>query len=293
MASLNDYKRHIQVLKMEQKIGRIQRELESVNYGDECPLHGENDCAEVRKAYDRGYVNGLYEALTLFKLIEADTSQMERQRLEGKRWTDTLTTEEKKCMLDALDIADTPQTDLLVKTPHKSRVSHENNCETCRDKDAYDEWEGNCDECENGSMYTPQTDYPTEWCVHCELWREDNCIGVAQCKQNIKALKELSDLYVADTPQTEEYDFRDEQEYNDRWQTDCDRYVITNDEGDKAYNCIGCTQTDCYYTDTTHFGKAKGESTTTSTADTPQTDCPWHDDNAMCNRCGETDCPWK
>ena len=25
----------------------------------------------------------------------------------------------------------------------------------------------------------------------------------------------------ADTPQTEDYDFRDEQEYNDRWQTDC------------------------------------------------------------------------
>lgn len=51
-----------------------------------------------------------------------------------------------------------PQTDLLVKTPHKSRESHEKNCETCRDKDAYDEWEGNCDECENGSMYIPQTD---------------------------------------------------------------------------------------------------------------------------------------
>ena len=50
------------------------------------------------------------------------------------------------------------QTDLLVKTPYKSRESHEKNCETCRDKDAYDEWEGNCDECENGSMYTPQTD---------------------------------------------------------------------------------------------------------------------------------------
>lgn len=26
---------------------------------------------------------------------------------------------------------------------------------------------------------------------------------------------------VADTPQTEEYDFRDDQEYNDRWGTDC------------------------------------------------------------------------
>ena len=33
--------------------------------------------------------------------ISGDT-QTERQRLEGKRWTDTLTTEEKKCMLDIL-----------------------------------------------------------------------------------------------------------------------------------------------------------------------------------------------
>ena len=77
MSSINDYKRHMQVLKMEQKIGRIQRELESVDYGDGCPIHGENDCAEVRKAYDRGYVNGLYEAWTFFKLIEADTPQTE------------------------------------------------------------------------------------------------------------------------------------------------------------------------------------------------------------------------
>ena len=75
MANLNDYKRHIQVLEIEQKIGRIQNELETVDYGVGCPLHGEDDCAEVRKAYDRGYVNGLYEALTLLKLIEADTPQ--------------------------------------------------------------------------------------------------------------------------------------------------------------------------------------------------------------------------
>lgn len=34
-------------------------------------------------------------------------------------------------------------------------------------------------------------------------------------------------------------------------------------------------QTESYYTDATHFGKAKGESTTTNTADTPQTDCAW------------------
>lgn len=84
--------------------------------------------------------------------------------------------------------ADTPQTDLLVKTPHKSRESHEKNCEACRDKDAYDEWQGNCDECENGSMYTPQTDCDT--CRHyklaCELFSEI-------CKYEPKA----------DTPQTE------------------------------------------------------------------------------------------
>jgi len=69
---------------------------------------------------------------------------------------------DKYCHECGWHIADAPQTDLLVKTPHKSRESHEKNCETCRDKDAYDEWQGNCDECENGSMYTPQTDLSAE-----------------------------------------------------------------------------------------------------------------------------------
>ena len=36
----------------------------------------------------------------------------------------------------------------------------------------------------------PQTEYPTEWCEKCELWREDNCMGVAQCKRNIQILTE-------------------------------------------------------------------------------------------------------
>lgn len=49
---------------------------------------------------------------TVIALAEqADTPQTDRQRLEGKRWTDALTTEEKKCMLDALDLTDTPQTE--------------------------------------------------------------------------------------------------------------------------------------------------------------------------------------
>lgn len=36
--------------------------------------------------------------------------------------------------------------------------------------------------------------------------------------------------WLADTPQTETHD--------------CERYVITNDEGEKAYGCMGC-QMDC------------------------------------------------
>ena len=49
-----------------------------------------------------------------------------------------LATESMNILADALRVADTPQTDLLVKTPQKSRESHEKNCETCRDKDAYE-----------------------------------------------------------------------------------------------------------------------------------------------------------
>lgn len=37
----------------------------------------------------------------------------------------------------------------------------------------------------------PQKKYPTEWCEDCNLWREDNCMGVAQCKANMKALMEI------------------------------------------------------------------------------------------------------
>ena len=46
----------------------------------------------------------------------------------------------------------------------------------------------------------------TEWCEHCELWKEDNCIGVAQCKQNIKALKKLSDLVECETKMKVEHE---------------------------------------------------------------------------------------
>ena len=41
-----------------------------------------------------------------------------------------------------------------------------------------------------------------------------------------------------DDPTMDEY-YKDHDEFYE-----CDRHVITNDEGERAYNCIGC-QTDC------------------------------------------------
>ncbi len=72
MASFEDYKKHMGVLKVEQKIARMRRELETVNYGDDCPIGGEYDCASVRMAFDRGYIDGLYDALSMLGFVKAD-----------------------------------------------------------------------------------------------------------------------------------------------------------------------------------------------------------------------------
>lgn len=71
MASLEDYERHMNILKVEQKIARMRRELETVNYGDDCPIGGENDCANIRMAFDRGYIDGLYNALSMLGVVKA------------------------------------------------------------------------------------------------------------------------------------------------------------------------------------------------------------------------------
>lgn len=64
---------------------------------------------------------------------------------------------------------------------------------------------------------TPQTDCDT--CKHyklaCELFSE-----ICKYEPTTQTETQNSNL-TCDTPQTEEYDFRDDQEYNDRWQTDC------------------------------------------------------------------------
>jgi hypothetical protein len=77
MTSLENYGRHMKVLKVEQKLARMRRELETVNYGDDCPIGGENDCANVRMAFDRGYIGGLHDALSMLGVVK--TEQTERE----------------------------------------------------------------------------------------------------------------------------------------------------------------------------------------------------------------------
>ena len=54
-------------------------------------------------------------------------------------------------------------------------------------------------------------------------------------------------------------------------------------------------QTESYYTDATHFGKAKGGSTTTNTTDTPQTESTGSPIGDYRDGVGawQTDCGWK
>ena len=52
-------------------------------------------------------------------------------------------------------------------------------------------------DCEHGmeqyksTKADPQKKWPAEWCEQCTLWEDNKCIGVAQCKRNIAALKQV------------------------------------------------------------------------------------------------------
>lgn len=108
----------------------------------------------------------------LDRIEQVDTPQTDRQRLEGKRWTDALTTEEKKCMLDALDFTDTPQTELTAKclNCHNAKACKENHwdgciyepqtdCDTCKYGQDKHRYAHICNECGVGiNSYTPQTE---------------------------------------------------------------------------------------------------------------------------------------
>lgn len=89
-------------------------------------------------------------------------------------------------------------------------------CETCKYGQDKHRYAHICNECGVGiNNYTPQTETQIE-------------------TQNSNLTFEKQ----TDEPPMDEY-YKDHDEFYD-----CDRYVITNDEGERAYNCIGC-QTDC------------------------------------------------
>lgn len=152
----------------------------------------------------------------------------------------------------------------------KSGVSLQDwtNAWRCRAKDVLRVLEDTAD--------TPQTDCPYD--------EDDKCFG---CGDDTKCV-------VFDTPQTEPSEeeireaiidgckrsakFSKVISTSQTEQTDCDtcKYAQIADEHcefcGEAYIDNYEPQTESYYTDATHFGKAKGESTTTNTADTPQTE---------------------
>ena len=80
----------------------------------------------------------------------------------------------EKAIVDYTFLADTPQTNLLVKTSHKSRESHEKDtpqtdCETCKYGEDKHRYAHICNECGVGiNNYTPQTD-----CGWGEVTREE------------------------------------------------------------------------------------------------------------------------
>ena len=110
-------------------------------------------------------------------------------------------------------------------------------------------------------------DLTTELCDAC--YQQTRFVADTPQTNLVEDSDDLVKDLVKDTPQTEELKCRNGREYKaceyedncnpivcfkaldelaemlkDEPQTDCDRYAIVNDEGERAYNCIGC-QTDC------------------------------------------------
>ena len=116
---------------------------------------------------------------------------------------------------------DEPQTDIHDLT----------DCDFCKDR--------NCKDCEGGKD-EPQTETEiAKAIVHKMI--DDAVIAEDAYPDLRQKMHDAVDEYEPQTeePTMDEY-YKDHDEFYD-----CDRYVITNDEGERAYNCIGCEQTDC------------------------------------------------
>ena len=94
------------------------------------------------------------------------------------------------------------------------------NNDKCFECDDFFTCGGQCNKIEDEPMKT------TDYCDICKRDMCEDCIADATNPYCVPSHYEIS------------YEPKDEP------QTDCDRYAIVNDEGERAYNCIGC-QTDC------------------------------------------------
>ena len=99
-----------------------------------------------------------------------DEPQTEYKKWETKPNADRPTANTTCVGVAVALIEDEPQTDepyeYEIKALHKDYVEPyvkiedepQTDCDTCLYKDAYDEWEGDCDDCQDASNYEPQTD---------------------------------------------------------------------------------------------------------------------------------------
>ena len=101
-----------------------------------------------------------------------------------------------------------------------------------------------CDICDHKGCEECIANALDEYCMPSQFKKqiEDECTKEYE-ELGLKELKELIEADRKDEPQTDEPPMDEYYKDHDEFY-DCDRYVITNDEGERAYNCIGC-QTDC------------------------------------------------
>lgn len=77
-----------------------------------------------------------------------------------------------------------------------------------------------------------------------ELTEDIDSLLTDRPRVNVMPYSEAIERICETEPQTEDPPM--DEYYKDHDELyDCDRYVVTNDEGERAYNCIGCEQTDC------------------------------------------------
>ena len=129
------------------------------------------------------------------------------------------------------------------------------------------------------TMQTLVFEYPEDYQAEVEWIKKRDGDWVHQSTDTICSVYTLTNNYLIPTKAKHSFVdnayFEAEQTEPQKWETPPKfehKGIITTCVGVPMALIEDEPQTESYYTDATHFGKAKGESTTTNTADTPQTD---------------------